>query len=542
MSRTSTSSVESWARDLGLAGLSSVLLLSSYPRWDVDILAWIALIPLLIAFQDRSPKQCFLLAHVTGILFMSGLLHWILTVPSYNLLDFLLIQFLYLPLYLGLWGLGFASIRKYTHIPAYVIAPTLWVTLEYVRTNFGFLSFPWMLLGHTQYSHVWLIQISSVTGVYGLSFLIVLVNVVLAGVLALVLKSVNRPVILRHLEPCSRLPLLVTVSLFLGVVLYGFSVVEFSDERERLRVAVIQGNIPLANRWDHTRRVQIVDHHVRLTSGLSHEHAPLIVWPETAVPGDVEHDPTLQGQVAQTAARMNAFLLVGSAEFAKFTDKTQSKNYYNNMILFSPEGQIIGQYRKMVLVPFAEYAPLQGYVKWPKAIVAASGTNLPGTQYTLFSVNGARFGTVICWENIFPDHFRQFVKRGAQFMVSATNEAWFGETAAPYQLLVMTVFRAVENRVSIARAGNSGISAFIDPYGRITQRLQDSQGKDLFMEGTLTGEVMLSKARTFYTLYGDVFAFATILACALLLAQAFRAMLRRSSFVCIPPSVEPQRR
>src|SRR5205823_3803803 len=145
------------------------------------------------------------------------------------------------------------------------------------------------------------------------------------------------------------------------------------------------------------------------------------------------------------------------------------------------------------------YAPLEGTVRWPKAIVSQFGNNVPGTEFSLFHVNGIPFGSVICWENIFADHFREFKKRGAQFMVSTTNEAWFGDTAAPHQLLAMTVFRAVENHISIIRAANTGVTAAIDPYGRIISRVRNDGGKEVFIEGVLTAQIPLSSRLTFYT-------------------------------------------
>jgi apolipoprotein N-acyltransferase len=137
----------------------------------------------------------------------------------------------------------------------------------------------------------------------------------------------------------------------------------------------------------------------------------------------------------------------------------------------------------------------------------------------LFSIADHHFGAVICWEAIFPEVFREFVKRGAVFMISATNESWFGVTAAPYQFLAMTVFRAAENRIAIARAANTGVSAFIDPYGRIAGRVRGAAGGDLFVDGVLANEVYLTQAETFYTLYGDVFAFLQIAASAVLVVS-----------------------
>ena len=187
------------------------------------------------------------------------------------------------------------------------------------------------------------------------------------------------------------------------------------------------------------------------------------------------------------------------------------------MFLFSPQGTLEGEYRKIKLLPFGEYPPLEEYITWPTSVVSAMGNIVPGDQYTIFRIGQTPVGALLCWETIFPDLFREFVKRGARLMVNPTNESWFGWSAAPYQLLAMSVFRAAENQVAIVRAANTGISAFIDPNGRITARLRGPEGKELFVEGVLIRDVPLSGEMTFYTRYGDVFGFCQIAFAALLL-------------------------
>jgi apolipoprotein N-acyltransferase len=197
--------------------------------------------------------------------------------------------------------------------------------------------------------------------------------------------------------------------------------------------------------------------------------------------------------------------------------------------LISPDGAIAGEYRKQILVPFGEYAPLRGIVTWSEAIADPRQDIVAGERSTLFTMGSLSFGATICWENVFPDLFREFVNGGARLMVNATNEAWFGETAAPYQFLAMSAFRAAENRVAVVRSANTGISAIIDPYGRIIERLVGSDGKALFVEGVLSGTVPLSRALTFYARHGDVFAFAQIAACVLMLLYALVVSWMRES-------------
>jgi len=210
--------------------------------------------------------------------------------------------------------------------------------------------------------------------------------------------------------------------------------------------------------------------------------------------------------------RINTYLLVGSAEYPKFaTTPVKSKKTGNTALFFSPEGKILGQYLKIRLVPFGEYVPWEETIPWPDFIVSKKKVNFhtSGNEFTLFGVEGMKFGSLICWEVLFPDLSRSFVRKGSDFLINLSNEAWFGKSDVPYQILSFSVFRAVENRVNLVRCTNTGISAFIDPYGRITDRVTNG-GQDIFVAGTLTKEILIPPAGTFYTRYGDVFAYGCI--------------------------------
>lgn len=509
-------------RHLGPALLSGVLLTLSFPKFDLGALAWVGLVPLLLALNGKQPIAAFLLGFSTGVIFFPGIFYWIFWVPDYNLLDHMLLAS-YLSCYFGGFGLAVAWIRKRTHLPMVLTAPPLWVASEYLRAHASFLTFPWLLLGYSQYLYPSLIQITSWTGVYGLSFLMVLINALGADAL----RSWRHPRELPNISSLSPRSLAVSVlvvsSLLLFTYVYGRSVLSQPLPDDRIRIAVVQGNVP----QQAMNRTAIMDHYAMLTRKAAQGAPVLIVWPETAIPGDVKHDPNLKRKIDMLAIETEKFILVGSSEYAKFSNgKVPARDlkgkFYNSVLLLTPDGRIEGEYRKIVLVPFGEYEPLQDIIRWPKAIAASFGSMVPGESYTLFSMDGRRFGAVICWEVMFPDIFREFVRRGAVFMVSATNESWFGPTAAPYQLLAMTTIRAAENRISIARAANTGVSAFIDPYGRITDRVRDAAGRDLFVEGVLLHDVHVSQSRTFYTRYGDVFAFLQIALSAALLVRGVK--------------------
>lgn len=503
--------------DYALASLTGVLLVVSFPKFDVDWLAWVALVPLFLALESATAARAMLLANVTGLIFFVGVFEWIWQVPTYNVLDEVLLG-LYLALYFAVWALGLRWLRERTVLPAVVLAPALWVSLEYVRGHAGFLSLPWMLLGHSQYRHPVMLQITSVTGVYGLSFLIVLVNVALADVLR------RRPRTWRAV-PGSAVAAGAAAAL---VLLHGIVVLSGEPPAERLTVAAVQGNVRQNVKWDAAYRESTLKRYADLTREAARQRPSLIVWPETAVPGDVEHDPRLSRPIRELAAEIGVPLLVGSSEHAKFAKREFGARLFNSMMLVSPDGRIADTYRKIRLVPFGEYAPLAGVVTWPAAIASSMGNSVAGDRLTVFNVGGVPLAATICWENIFPDLVRQFVRQGARVIVNATNEAWFQDSGAPRQFLAISTFRAAENRVAVLRVANTGISALIDPHGRIVDRLRGPDGRDVFVTGVLTASIPVTRVTTVYTAYGDVFVLTLLAGSGLLVViVGIRRMAQR---------------
>jgi len=521
--------------ELDLAGLSAILLILSFPKFDVSVLAWVALTPLLVVLEGKSCRAAFLFSYATGAVFFPGLFFLVFfpeifswPINAFNLLNLFLLV-VYLPQYFSLWGMGLTWVRRKTGLRAVLVAPPLWVALEYVRLHMSFLSFPWTLLGHSQYLHPSLVQLTSLTGVYGLSFLIVLMNAAVAE-LVIQHQRVGRGEALPffRLRDSAVSPLLIAGVCVFGASCYGAFLLSQEIPDARFSLALVQGNIPHQHQWDRPNREIILDRYIQLTRQAARQAPTLIIWPETAIPGDVRHDPALLQKVAEVAVETKTYLLVGSAENAKFTNRNLVNKHYNNMFLVSPEGKIEEQYRKIRLLPFGEYVPLRDQVPWPTTIAAVMGDFLAGDRYTLFTVGGSAFGAVICWETLFPDLFRTFVQQGARFMINATNEAWFGESAASYQLLAMSTFRAAENRVAIARAANTGISALIDPFGRIVARLTGPERKELAVEGILVGSIPLAGERTFYSRYGDLFALSQMTVSVMLLLFCLWATWRRT--------------
>jgi len=488
---------------------SSGLLVLSFPTFDFGILAWVGLLPLLLVIHNRGPWIGFLLSMICGMLFFMGVFNWILEISKYTLLHHGILA-VYLGSYFGFFGLAFCFINKrWGNTPAFLAAPFLWVCLEYIRSNLSFLSLPWVLLSHSQYQCPLTMQIASITGAYGISFLIVMVNSALALSILAMTSQPGRHRYTAYDLPSRRgmiLTILPATALMAFVLFYGRSTLSMPINGKETKVSLIQGNIEQKKKWDKKYAGFIMETYAQMTREAAKDKPALIIWPETATPRAINLDRRMYGQVKGIAMESNVDLLIGSAQQQKFEDKGSRKlAYVNSAFLIRPGPNIARnqKYDKIRLLPFGEYLPLKGTLPWSLIDVPDRGRYRPGKGFTIFKLPACRFGVTICWENIFPDLVRQFVKRGAQFIVNMTNEAWFGNTAAPYQFLSMSVFRAVENRVFVIRCANTGISCFIDPYGRIVDRLKDENGRDIFVRGVLSGSVIPLKSNTFYTRYGD---------------------------------------
>jgi apolipoprotein N-acyltransferase len=507
--------------------LSSFLLVLAFPKYDLYLLVWVGLVPLLIAIQGRSPIFGFLLCLICGVAFFTGIFLWMFEVPGYRFLHHIFIGFYLGPLF-GLFGLAFNFIaRRWGITRAALTAPFLWVSLEFIRSNLGFLTLPWALLGHSQYQCPPIIQLSSVTGAYGVSFLIVMVNSALTALILAFFPKLARykPVPLFRLSRGATISIVLGTAVLTGlVVTYGHTILRKPVSEETVKTSLLQGNIDRVMKTNPRKHASfIMQKYADLTRKAVRDQPRLIVWPEAATPGFVLKNITLLTQLTSLVRETGTHFLIGSSEYPKF-EKDYSpgpKGTGNTALFFSPKGKVLGQYLKIHLVPFGEYIPLEGIITWPRFIVPEGkrSFDVPGKQLTLFEVDGAKFGTIICWEIVFPDLFRQFVNNGANFMLNITNEGWFGE-AALYQMLAISVFRAVENRISVARAANTGISCFIDPCGRIIAKVKNGS-RDTLVEGYITRGIPLSRQRTFYTRHGDVFAYVSLFITGIVMALTF---------------------
>ncbi len=528
---------------LSLAVLSAVLLILSFPGFNLWIVAWVALVPLFFAIEGQKPLKAFLISYLAGFLFFLGTIYWLVHVT----LPGMIITVAYLALYFGFFGLIISLTsslrgskateaislkarllrpfgpRNDEYFVLLFLIPAAWVALEWAR-SYLFTGFGWALLGYSQSNNLPIIQIADVTGAYGVSFLIVIFNVALF----LVIKN------LRKMKECL---VAVVMAAILITAVSGYGLLRLNNvfTGEKLKVSVVQGNIPQVQKWDERFAEKIIERYTELTILAAAEKPDLVIWPETSVPGFIENEKILLEWIGALAKRANAPLLVGAP---RYEDLDGRELYYNSAFFFLKDGSPDRHYDKIHLVPFGEYVPLGRLFFFVQRFAARPiGDFVGGKEFTVLRfpiersvkekdrnwklVKKVGFGCLICFEDIFPDLARGFVRNNAAFLVNMTNDAWFGRSSAAYQHAQASVFRAVENRVNVIRAANTGLSCFIDQKGRIVSKVSKSD-KDLFVDGFKTEDIVLSRTRTLYTAYGDIFAYLCIFFTVFCLSRSTR--------------------
>lgn len=497
-------------RDYLLALLSGTLLAFSFPRPGISIFAWGAFVPLFLACGKKSPQGSFRLGFVAGLAGYGGILYWVnIVMTTYGKLPLpvSVVMYLLLTAYLALYPAIFVWVMKigeHWGITPLLSAPIIWTALEYCRSML-LTGFPWANLGHSQYRTLPLIQIADVTGVYGLSFLIMLANIILYRIIRGIVKGER--------EGYPAKTALVFLVLMGLVFWYGFVRLNTPETGRPMKIALLQGNIPQDVKWDPSFQEATVGIYERLSREACAAGAELVIWPESAAPFYIQDDVNYTGRIQQLSRTLRTCMVIGSPAYEK---GEKGLRYLNSAFLFGPTGEILGRSDKVHLVPFGEYVPLAWMFPFVNKMVEGIGDFSPGKGTVPLNTGKGEIGILVCFEGIFPELARGYVKNGARLLVNITNDAWFGRSSAPYQHLSMTVFRAVENRVPLVRAANTGITAIIDSKGHI-------QGMTpLFEETHLNGEIRLGEGGTFYVRYGDVFALTTVIASLAIAAIVYR--------------------
>lgn len=506
-----------------LCGLASgVMLYLSFPPAGLWPLAWVAAVPVLWV-AVKSPKRAIIPAYIGGVIWFGAGLVWVrhATLPGMIILG------LFLALYLAAFAAAAGALRRRLNVPLAIVAPIVMVTLEAIRSNF-MTGFPYLLIGHTQISNLTLMQILDVTGVYGVSFLVIGFNGLLVEIALACQTRTYRPAVVSGA--------LVAVGLA-GALLYGRGRLASLETHPGPEVCLVQANIPqdVKNRWESPEALdramkEYTEKYIRLTYESVKEAegpSPLVIWPESALPGCYNdlRSPAIHTMRQKVDAMLKTYgfrrFLIG---MNYFVPDGEGYEIFNSAIYVDGSHDTYERYDKIHLVPFGEYVPLSRLLFFVRYVVPYPQAFSAGSEYKLFDYEGRKFGVVICYEDVFPGLVRRFVSDGAEFIVNISNEGWFYRSAEADQHLAIARCRAIENRVGIVRATNSGVSCLIDPAGRI-DKIIEKDGNIKLVTGRLTGRVTLgSGAATIYTRFGDVFA---LLCAACAVAGSGLAFLRR---------------
>jgi len=489
---------------LGLA--SGVALAFCFPNYDMPLLAWAAVAMLILASVGASVRDAMMAGFLHGYAFYVSLT-WIYVVireygnvppfPTFGILSLIGITGGF-HMMIFTTGLAFVSRRRIG--AAFVLAPFLWLTLEFIRTHLPIIAFSWNLSGYAATGNLAFLQITTLTGIYGLSFLIGAFN----GLLAWVIYSRDR-----------------RASVALGIataalILFAIVGPHFvpSPPNPRYTAHLVQTNFPVSESYPANwldQHASEMDELEKISVDAARRQPGLVVWPE--VPAPFSFSESKFAERAERIARESANeFLVGIVEWKKGPDKQWEAT--NSATLLNPLGQRIFTYDKIHLVPFGEYVPLRQYLTFAGRLTADISDFTPGTTYSVGELPGGKFGVFICYEAIFPNEIRHFAQNGAELLINISNDGWFGRAAAPKQHLMMARVRAVESRRWLLRDTNNGYTVAIDPYGRTVASMQTD------IRGQLDAPYDFRSDKTLYVRWGDWIAWLSLLASIALIARA----------------------
>jgi len=534
------------ARLWALAALSGVLQVLPFPIagpvpvWRT-IFCWFALTPLLFALLGRNsadrpltPGQSALLGYLAGFIWYLGNCYWIYqTMHLYGGLakpvaaGILVLFCLYLGLYHALFGFLVGAIRRspLTRNQVLALAPFAWVAVELARARITGL--PWDLLGIAQIDNPILSRLAPCTGAYGLSFVIALLNSIWLMRIVLRERRYLRPMLtlagvvlfvayvfaLHQLSQAQPSPATATATLVQENLEVGAASTGPEPTKEELLAAfstLSEHPSPtfLAGIPELPGTPEVVLLHKNTSPNIPEgadqtqtwePHTDLIVWPESPAPFE-ESDPAFREAMSALASKAAAPVIVGNIGIDRINNQ-RGYNLYNSADFVTPDGIFTGRYDKMHLVPFGEYVPFKQFFFFAKSLLNEVGTFDPGQHQQLFSTGGHKYGVFICYESIFADEIRHYPVLGADVLVNISNDGWYGDTSAAWQHLNMVRMRAIENHRWILRSTNTGVTAVINPQGRVTMAIPRHQRASLHASFGYEHDI------TFYAAHGDLFAY-----------------------------------
>jgi apolipoprotein N-acyltransferase len=525
-----------------LAVIAGLLLAAACPGIGIAGFAWIAPGLILGAALGKRGWESFRIGYAAGFAFYLGSLYWLLNIPyrwhgiPLGPAAGWLSLSAYLAVYPATWvwllsdarnpgGLQGVPTRSWAQRTLWALyGAAAWVALEMVVARM-FTGFPWNLLGSTQFQITPLIQIASVTGIYGVSFLIVWTSLsLLSAVLMVLFRPTVRAVWMKEIL----LPLAVVMILFSA----GVRKIRALPEPQRtLKVTLVQPSIPQTLIWDTENDTERFGQLLGLAALALTNHPELMIWPEAGVPSYARWDTNIYPAITNLVAQHHAWLILGSDDLGRPANAKSEDDfeYYNASFLVDRGGDFVRRYRKRNLVVFGEYVPLVKWLPFVKWFTPISGGFTPGEHPVPFALTDLQVKTsvLICFEDVFPQLSREYADDDTDFLVNLTNNGWFGEGAAQWQHAAGGVFRAVENGLPLVRCCNNGLTCWIDARGRLRQIFRDERGT-IYGPGSMTAEIPLlnfgeRREATFYHRNGDVFGWACVaVVVSRLLGKLFR--------------------
>lgn len=499
--------------------ISGAALSLCYTGRYLSIYSWICLGILLLSLFGARPRVAFGSGFLHGLLFVLTSLPWIATVLAVHGGLSVAGGWGLLLLIAMVWGILTGSfawcvqrLSRQSIVLACVGAPFLWVTFEFARAHLPEISFPWNLLGYSVSANLALLQLTTITGIYGLSFLVAGFNALLAWTSVSVTPSRGRRIAYAS----------IATAILLCAAFAGPRSVPKPQARHFARA--VQLNFPEVDSfpadWFRAHAAELEEIQ-RISLAPSVENSDLLVWPEAPAPFSFQ-DSQFAKTASALAIRFGHPFLVGAIEWKPSVDPSDVAPHggllpYNSALLFDTQGQRVFIYDKVHLVPFGEYEPFPLIHRVVSSISEEVGGFHKGNRYVVGHLSqGKTFGVFICYEAIFPDEVRRFPAGGAQLLVNISNDGWFGRSSAAEQHLRMARVRAVENRRWIVRATNNGFTVSVDPFGRIFQPLPP----DIRAVADLPYDFRTDE--TIYTRFGDWFAWLCVLVSVILVAATFR--------------------
>jgi len=512
-----------------LAVISGILVCFSFPTvlfgWhapSMGILGWIALVPLFVVIRQVNARKAFSLTFVAALIWYGGSLYWVFRamhtygkLPAFTSLLVTILLVVIVAAYISLAPFFARLIARNIKSEMLILLPIFWVTMELSRNYIPCNGFPWSNIAMSQYHTLIPLQMCDIAGVYGLLFVMVWVNQFLAELVCFLKKE--------HITNLNA-KAITTCLIILLVISYGvYRLKTFSQAGvSTLKIGMIQGNIEQDEKWDQAKADEILNIYRQNERRLRDAPVDLIVWPEASYPWFISTQSTFMrpSRLGLSDLEMSRYpyTLLGAVS------EEPNQDLHNSAFLFDAHGRVEGEYHKAHLVPFGEYIPYKKIFFFAKKLTAPVGNFIEGTSFEPLVFDTHRMGILICYEDVFPEISRKEVAAGAEFLANLTNDAWYGISSAPYQHLALSVFRAVENRRYLIRSTNTGVSAVIDPLGRIVTQ------SSLFEQSIMVAAIASFKNLSTYTRLGDWFAWGCVAYAAIMLVMAIvrRYRVRRA--------------